>query len=331
MADESSTAKRAALVYNPIKVDKASLRQRVEHFSKRAGWLRPLFYETTPEDLGQDATARALHEGVDAVLVAGGDGTVRAVAEALAESRIPLTIVPSGTGNLLARNLNLPLVDPDAMIQATFSGNMHATDIGMARIVRDDHTSEEHAFVVMAGIGLDAAMIANTNAQLKKTVGWVAYVDGAARALPGAKPFRVMYELDERRLHSAKVQSVLFANCGTLPAGISLIPGASISDGLLDVAVIQPSGWFGWVGVWRKVWWDNSVLRRTRAGRRIVERRRDTSIRYLRGTTIDTATESAQAVELDGDEFGEAVRIRCRILPGALLVALPPGHDTSRL
>jgi diacylglycerol kinase (ATP) len=184
---------------------------------------------------------------------------------------------------------------------------------------------------VMAGIGLDAAMIANTNSQLKKTVGWVAYVDGAARSLPGAKPFRVMYELDGHRLHSAKVQSVLFANCGWLPAGIELIPDASVSDGRLDVAVIQPTGWFGWIGVWRKVAWDNSVLRRTRAGRRIVERRRDSSVRYLRGTSIDTATEAAQPVELDGDEFGEAVRIRCHILPGALLAAVPSGHPTARL
>ena len=331
MADESTREKRAALVYNPTKVDKASLREKVEHYSTRAGWGHPLFYETTPEDLGQDATTRAVREGVDAVLVAGGDGTVRAVAEALAESRIPLTIVPSGTGNLLARNLLLPLMDPDAMIQATFTGDVQPTDVCIARIVRADGTTEEHAFVVMAGMGLDAAMIANTNSHLKKTVGWVAYVDGAARSLPNAKPFRVMFQLDQRRLHSAKVQSVLFANCGSLPAGIELIPDASITDGLLDVAVIQPKGWFGWIAVWRKVWWDNSVLRRTKAGRIIVEGRRDSSVHYLRGTAIDTATEEAQPVELDGDEFGEAIRIHCHALPGALLVTVPAGHDTTRL
>lgn len=330
MAARDVSERRAALVYNPIKVDAPALRATVERLSKRAGWRHPLFYETTVEDLGQGAIGRALREGVDAVMVAGGDGTVRAVAEALAASRVPLAIVPSGTGNLFARNLGLPLAGPAAMVQATFDGDVLPVDIGIARVVREDATTEEHAFVVMAGIGLDAAMIANTRSQLKRTVGWVAYVDGAARSLPGAKPFRIVYELDERRLHSAKVQSVLFANCGTLPARIELIPDASITDGLIDVAVIQPTGWFGWVGVWRKVWWDNSVLRRTRAGRRIVERRRDTSVHYLRGRIVETATDTPQPIELDGDEFGEAVRIRCHVLPGGLLAVVPKGHPTAR-
>jgi diacylglycerol kinase (ATP) len=330
MTEAPASQRRAALVYNPIKVDPAALREKVIHHAMRAGWQHPLFYETTVEDLGQGVTREALRAGADAVLVAGGDGTVRAVAEAVAGSGVPLTIVPSGTGNLLARNLNLPLLDTERMIAATFDGDVLPTDVGVARIVREDGSTEIASFVVMAGIGLDAAMIANTRPVLKKSVGWVAYVDGAARSLPSAKPFRVMYQLDGHRLHSAKVQSVLFANCGALPAGIALIPDASITDGELDVAVIQPTGWFGWIGVWRKVWWDNSVLRRFRAGRMVLERRgRDTSIRYLRGVGIETATSPAQPIELDGDEFGEATRIRCEVEPGALLAVVPRGHRTA--
>lgn len=323
--------KRAAIVYNPIKASPGTLRRRVADLSAEAGWDAPLFFETTVDDLGDDATRAALEDGVDAVLVAGGDGTVRAVAEALTDTGVPLSIVPSGTGNLLARNLALPLSDPDAMIRATFHGDVHPTDAGVARLRRPDGTTEEHGFVVMAGMGLDAAMIANTSPQLKKTVGWVAYVDGAARSLVKAKPFRVMYQLDSHRLHGARVQSILFANCGTLPGGIALIPGASIGDGKLDVAIIQPSGWLGWLGVWRRVWWDNSVLRRFRAGRRVLERRRDSSVRYLRGTQIETATAPAQPVELDGDEFGEATRIHCRVVAGGLQIVVPRGHDTSKL
>jgi diacylglycerol kinase family enzyme len=136
--------------------------------------------------------------------------------------------------------------------------------------------------------------------------------------------------MESDRLHSARVQSVLFANCGALPAGIALIPEASIVDGLLDVAVIQPSGWFGWLGVWRKVWWDNSVLRRFRAGRRVLERRgRNSSVRFLQGEGIELATSPAQPIELDGDELGEAVRIRCTIEQGGLSIVVPEGHDTS--
>jgi len=331
MDAEPTQKKRAALVYNPTKVEPETLRARVAELAVAADWAEPLFYETTVDDLGDDATRAALDEKVDAVLVAGGDGTVRAVAEALTSTGVPLTIIPSGTGNLLARNLNLPLTDTDAMIRATFEGDILSIDTGIARIRRVDGEVEEHGFSVMAGIGLDAAMIQNTRDDLKKQVGWVAYVDGAARSLVSAKPFRVMYQLDGHRLHSAKVQSVLFANCGALQGGVALIPDASVADGRLDVAVLQPSGVLGWLGVWRSIVWDNSVLRKFRAGRRVLERRKDTSVRYLRGTGIELATSPAQPIELDGDEFGEATRIYTRIIAGGLVVALPKGHDTSTL
>jgi diacylglycerol kinase family enzyme len=323
---------KAALVYNPIKVDAETLRDTVTRLAAQAGWAEPLFYETTVDDLGDDVTRQALEEGVDAVLVAGGDGTVRAVSEAMSGTGVPLAIVPSGTGNLLARNLKLPLTEPDAMVRAVFDGDTLAMDIGWTELARPDGTTAEHAFVVMGGIGLDAAMIANTNPQLKKTVGWVAYVDGAARALPSAKPFRVVYELPGHRLHSSKVQSVLFANCGKLPAGLDLIPEASVADGALDIVIFQPKGLFGWLFVWRRVAWDNSFLRRFRAGRRVLSlRTKDNAVVYSRGAGIELATHEAKPVQLDGDEFGEALSVKTRVEASALLVVVPKGHTTDDL
>lgn len=323
---------KAALVYNPIKADGASLRHALTRLSADSGWSEPLFYETTVDDLGDDVAREALEAGANAVLVAGGDGTVRAVSEAMSGSGVRLAIVPSGTGNLLARNLKLPLADPEVMIRAVFDGDTLPMDVGWSRLQRPDGSLEERAFVVMGGIGLDAAMIANTNPQLKKTMGWVAYVDGAARALPSAKPFRVMYQLSEARLHSARVQSVLFANCGSLPAGLELIPEASVIDGALDIVIFQPKGPLGWIFVWRRVAWDNSFLRRFRAGRRVIAlRTKDNAVRYSRGTGIELGTSHPQPVQLDGDEFGQAVHVRTRVDPGALLVAVPKGHDLSGL
>ncbi|WP_345752288.1 diacylglycerol/lipid kinase family protein [Microbacterium rhizophilus] len=335
-------SKRAALVFNPVKVDGPALCALVERHSAEAGWEPPLLLETSVDDPGQATTREALAEGVDAMLVAGGDGTVRSVSEAVRGSGVPLAIIPGGTGNLLARNLRLPLDGQDQVVAGAFDGDTVDVDICVASLRRPEGHVEEHAFVVMAGMGLDAAMIANTRPELKKSVGWVAYVDGAARSLAGAEPFRIMYEVVKNplrrgqteaiptaaRLHSAKVQSILFANCGELPGGISLIPDGSVLDGELDVAIMQPSGPLGWLGVWRKVWWDNSVLRRTRRGRAIIERRgRDASVRYLRGIAAEAATPIPQSVQLDGDEFGEATRISCRIEKGNLLVAVPKGHD----
>jgi diacylglycerol kinase family enzyme len=341
-ADSTASSKRAALIFNPVKVDGPALCALVERHSAEAGWQPPLLLETSVEDPGQATTRQALDENVDAVLVAGGDGTVRAVSEAIRGSGVPLTIVPSGTGNLLARNLRLPLDGQEDAVAGAFDGDTVEVDICVAAIRRPDGHIEEHAFVVMAGMGLDAAMIANTKPELKKSVGWVAYVDGAARSLAGAEPFRITFEVVKNpirrgqtqaiptsaRLHTAKVQSILFANCGELPGGISLIPDGSVLDGELDVALMQPTGPFGWLGVWRKVWWDNSVLRRTRAGRAVLERRgRDASVRYLRGIAAEAATPMPQEVQLDGDEFGEATRVSCRIEKGNLLVNVPKGHD----
>jgi diacylglycerol kinase family enzyme len=325
-------AKRAALVFNPIKVDAAALRATVERLSAAAGWAKPLFYETRIDDLGDGVTRHALEAGADAVLVAGGDGTVRAVVEAMSGSGVPLTIVPSGTGNLLARNLLLPLTDPAAMVQAAFTGDRMPVDVGFAAIRREDGTSEERAFVVMGGMGLDAAMIANTSGDLKKRVGWIAYVDGAARSLANAKPFRIMYQVAGRRLHSAKVQSILIANCGSLPAGLELIPDASVSDGELDIAIFQPKNALGWVLVWRRVAWDNSFLRRFRAGRQVLAlRTKDNSVLYARGTGLDVATSPAQPVQLDGDQFGSAIRLRFRIEEGGVIAMVPRGHNTTGL
>ncbi|MDN3444084.1 diacylglycerol kinase family protein [Microbacterium sp. APC 3901] len=332
MTTSAPARRQAALVYNPIKVDEKHLRARVRALSREAGWEHPAFYPTTIEDPGQGATTQALARAVDVVLVAGGDGTVRAVSEAIANTGVPLAILPSGTGNLLARNLGLPLADPDEMIRAALGDFRHAIDIGWARLTRENGEHEEHAYVVLAGVGLDADMIANTRADLKRSVGWIAYVDGAARSLVGAEPFRSVFQIDDGRLHSTKVHSILFANCGTLPAGISLIPDASITDGVLDVAVIQPTGMWGWLGVWRKIWWDNSVLRRSRAGRRVLERRgRDASVHYFRGVAAEAAVTSPTSIELDGDEFGTAVRVTCRVDPGALLLALPADHPVASL
>jgi len=323
-------APRAALVYNPIKVDAVSLRESVQRLSAEAGWEEPLLFATTIDDVGDAAARQALDQGAAAVLVAGGDGTVRAVAGAVSGSGIPLTIVPSGTGNLLARNLRLPLGNPETMIRATFSGEQHAIDIGFATLRRPDGDVDEYAFVVMGGMGLDAAMIANTSPQLKKTMGWVAYVEGAARSLVGAQPFQAVYQVQGRRMHSARVHSVLFANCGSLPAGLELIPEASVSDGLLDIVVFQPKGPFGWLFVWRRVAWDNSVLRRFRAGRSALAlRTRDTAVRYARGPALDLAPAGPQPVQLDGDEFGEAVHVHTRVEPGALVVAVPVGHTLT--
>lgn len=314
----------AAVVYNPIKVDEKKLRRAVTNAEQKFGWGLTRWYETSEADAGQNITRKALGDGADVVLAAGGDGTVRAVAEALRDSSIPLALLPSGTGNIFARNLDLNLSHIDSSVEAAFGGSERAIDLGIATITRADGATEEHVFLVMAGIGLDAKMIAKTNPRLKKAVGWLAYVNAGVRALPELKPIRLRYRLDDRPEKQLNAHTLMVGNCGTLPGGILLLPEAKPDDGILDIAALKPRGRFGWLRVWNKIAWENGVLRKSAAGRKIIDLTADVrDVKYLRGVRLRAELQSPQEFQLDGDEFGTVTAIDCTTDAGALTVKVP--------
>jgi diacylglycerol kinase (ATP) len=319
------------VVYNPVKTDVARLTAGVIAAAAATGWAEPLWFETSVADPGQRVTRRALRHGVDLVLVAGGDGTVRAVAEALRGAEVPLGVLPVGTGNLLARNLQLPLNSLEEAIDIAFTGDTRAIDLGVASVTYADERIDDHAFLVMAGLGLDAQMIATTRPDLKKQVGWLAYVDAGMRAIPKAEPFRIRYSLGTRNEHHAQVSTILIANCGVLPGNIQFLPDARLDDGILDIAVLQPKGVVGWLKIWRRVTWQNGVLRRSAVGRRIIELTdaasgHERAMTTLLGTDIRIVPEKPQEFELDGDEFGLVKSVFLRADAGALLVRVPSGR-----
>ncbi|MHB1171847.1 MAG: diacylglycerol/lipid kinase family protein [Lacisediminihabitans sp.] len=314
----------AAIVYNPIKVDLAKLKKSVAKTEGDAGWGPSLWFETTEGDAGQGATKKALARHADVVLAAGGDGTVRAVAEALRGSGTPIALLPSGTGNLLARNLDLPLSNLDESVRIAFIGDDRAIDLGIAEIVRENNDTEQHVFVVMAGLGLDAKMIAKTSSKLKKAVGWLAYVDAGMRALPELRPVRLRYSLDNGPEKPLTVHTIVVGNCGALPGGILLIPDAKPDDGVLDIAALRPRGPFGWIKVWNKIAWENGVLRKSAAGRMIIDLTADVKdVLYFTGRDLRITVEIPQEFQLDGDEVGKAKSVHSWADPGALTVKVP--------
>jgi diacylglycerol kinase (ATP) len=319
-----AAAPQCAIIYNPIKVDLPALREAVDSAAAAAGWAPPLWFGTTKKDACQGATGSAIRRGASLVFAAGGDGTVRAVAEALRDTDISLALLPSGTGNLLARNLTISVTSVATAIAIGFSGTKRAIDLGVSQIVRADGRVEEHTFVVMAGVGLDAKMIANTNSRLKKAVGWLAYVDAGIRSLPEIKPVRLRYSVEGAPVRSMNVHTVIVGNCGSLPGGILLIPDAKPDDGLLDMVALRPRGPFGWLKVWNKVAWENGVLRKSALGRRIIDITKDAKdVTYLVGSDIQLWVDSPQEFQLDGDEFGEATSVRTWVDHGALTVMVP--------
>lgn len=316
--------RHAAVVYNPIKVDLPKLEAQVAEAAAAAGWGTTQWYSTSVEDAGQSVTKTAIDQGATVVLAAGGDGTVRAVAEALREAGVPIALIPSGTGNLLARNLELTLTDQVASIRAAFTGTDRRIDLGIAEIKRADGSTEEHSFLVMAGLGLDAKMIALTNPRLKKAVGWLAYIDAGVRAIPDLKPVKLRLSIDGAPERTTSVHTIIVGNCGALPGGILLIPDAKPDDGILDIAALKPSGPFGWLKVWNKVAWENGVLRKTALGRSIIDLTKDVKdVFYATGTDLRMTVEQPQGFQLDGDEFGEAKSVHAWVDPGALTVKIP--------
>ena len=318
--------KHAAVVYNPIKVDLDKLKELVGEASEAAGWGEPMWFATTETEVGQRATASALRRGADVVLAAGGDGTVRAVAEGLRDSDVPLALLPSGTGNLLARNLDIDVTDLKGSITSAFSEGERKIDLGLVEVTRENGGTETHAFLVMAGLGLDAKMMANTNPQLKKAVGWLAYVDAGVRSVAELKPMRLNYRVDKKDAKTASVHTILIGNCGKLPGGLMVMPEAKPDDGILDIVALRPQGKFGWVRVWNKITWENGVLRKSAVGRKIIDLSKDVrDVMSFRGKELELEVDTPQEFELDGDEYGEVVKMRAWVDQGALRVKVPIG------
>jgi diacylglycerol kinase (ATP) len=316
--------RHAAVIFNPIKVDEPALREVVNGAAGRAGWAETRWYATSEEDPGTGQAKQAVEDGAEVVLAAGGDGTIRAVAEGLRGTDVPISLLPSGTGNLLARNMKLTLDRLEESVETAFTGNDRRIDLGVVEMERPEGARETHAFLVMAGLGIDAAMIENTDPELKKRVGWLAYVGGIARSLGGKNYIRLRFRLDDEPARNLRVNTMLIGNCGLLTGNIMLLPDAAVDDGVFDIVAMRPEGFFGWVQIIVKVVWENGVLRRSTLGRKILSNTKEVrTLRYLRGRQIVIRPDDPRPVQLDGDTFGQVVRLRAHVEEMGLAVRIP--------
>lgn len=324
------TQPRAAVVFHPHKTNLADLRTYVSKYESEAGWAKTLWIETTADDAGVAAAKRALKKGASVVLASGGDGTIRAVAEGLRGSGVPLAVVPQGTGNLLARNMGMPLNDLDVAARAAFTGRNRTIDLGIITISRPDETEDEHAFLVLAGMGLDARAITTTQSSLKKHLGWLAYVDAGVRTMFKDGPLPIHYSVDNGHTKSMTVYTVMIGNCGLMPGGVLLIPDAKVDDGKLDVVALRPLGPFSWLRIWRKLTWENGVLRKSKTGRKVIDLINDTqSVTYLQAKQFALAVSHPEPIQLDGDDFGVAIAARGVVDPGALIIRVLDEWDSA--
>jgi diacylglycerol kinase family enzyme len=308
--------RQVAVIVNPTKLSNDStLRATISAECLHRGFGVPLWLETTVEDPGTGQADAARSAGVCLVFVLGGDGTVRTVLNRLAGTEIPVALLPAGTGNLLARNLSLPVNDLNAALGVGFGGRDRRIDLAMAEIDVSsvDSTSVSTAFTVMAGLGFDAEVMASVEPELKSRVGWWAYVAAGVGKLSG-RDHKVTVTIDDRPPIHRRVRSVVIGNCGILTGGIRLMPEAVVDDGLLDVVIVAPRGLVGWAPVLL------AILSGSRRGHRRIE--------HLQGVSVQVLAGSAMHVQLDGDAMGTARALRARVAPGAAVVRV--GTSTGR-
>lgn len=323
MPAASSDLRRAAIVFNPVKVNLRRLRATVVAEEQRSGWAESLWVQTSADDDGRGAALEAAASKPDVILVAGGDGTLRVVAETLHETRIPLALLPVGTGNLFARNLRLPLNDVALSVRTAFVGSNRDVDIGFAELRLPDESSRRYAFLVMAGVGIDAQMAAHTNARLKKRVGWVAYTDPIARSVFGNRQIDLHYARDDQPSRAMRAHTVIVGNCGTLTANILLLPNALVDDGLLDAIAIRPRGG----GSWTKIVYGltfNRLFHRTVFGRFLAMfLPTSRTLRYTQAKRLQLDFDRPQEAQLDGDPFGLVSGMTLTLVHHGLTLRLP--------
>ena len=313
---------RAAVIYYPGRIDLRKLRAAVDAILLPLGWEPTLWLKTDATETGAAQALRAIAQKATHIVVAGGDGTVRTVLEAVARNgaKVTVGIVPIGTGNVLARNLGIQLTDLNVQVQRALLGIAHPIDMGLARIILTDGTRLEKLYAVMAGIGLDAKIMLNTDSARKQRLGWIAYVESGFKLMP-LKYHRLTIQVDGRAMRSVRVLTLLVGNVGLLPGRLSMMPDAALDDGKLDVAAIGPRHFFDWIDFWSRVTIGNNVVRTTRAGRKLLDATANVkTLENLAGKKIRVLPESEVALQLDGDAIGLIEEVEFEVKPRAISV-----------
>jgi diacylglycerol kinase family enzyme len=298
--------------------------RRCRAAARNFGW-EPLVCETSPGESGLGLARQAVADGAGLVFAAGGDGTVRACAQALAGTGIPLAIVPLGTANLTARALGIPARAGPA-IEVGFRGRDRRIDLATAQLGDADSGRPEAGgagkgraeagdagkgraggivFAAMAGIGLDAAVVGAAHAAGKRRLGWVAYaVSGVAHLSLPPREFTVRLDGGEPLVRRARC--VVVGNAGLLPGGFWLLPEARCDDGWLDVGILAPSGMLGWPRV------AGLVVTRSR--------RADGQLERFRARRVEISAAVDLPRQIDGEVIAPGRSLTVSVRPGALTV-----------
>lgn len=312
VASRLGVPNRVALVYNPAKSASQEALPIVSQACALFGLADPKFYQTHPEDSGLAAVEQAVADGAQLVVVAGGDGTVRSAAKILVNTDVQLAIIPTGTGNLLARNLDLPVNDVQACTHIAFNGKVRPIDVISLDMLHDDGNRHTYVSTVIAGAGFDAEIMHSTSDRLKAAAGWLAYTEAGMRKLRGKRHTVTITTAGGSKRF--RVRSAMIANCGILTGGINMLPDAVIDDGLLDVALLDPRNLVDWIQV------ASSVLIPKQESRRV----NSFAVRSCK-----LVFDEPLVTQIDGDPIAPTSEIVAETIPRALQLRVPAERSSE--
>lgn len=257
------------------------------------------FYLVEPTGTAGDASdaIMAHRDGVELVIVGGGDGSLNGAAPGLLETRLPLGVLPLGTANDFARTMGLPL-DLGAAVEVIAKGKTVAVDLGQAN---------GHPFFNVASIGFSADLAASLTQEAKKRWGKLGYGIIAGRLLAGSRLFTAHLEHDGRT-EELKTLQVSVGNGRFYGGGMTVHSEATATDGMLDFYSLEVDHW------WRLL----SLLPALRRG----THGRWNDVRSFSTKALTIRTSKSRAVNLDG-ELKTKTPVEFAILEGALRVFVP--------
>ena len=226
---------RARIIDNPWSFRGPYPVHRVLPVFERAGWTVDVAHR------GRQASVRrqvedALDGGAELLVGAGGDGTLRDIADVLVGRDAELGVLPGGTANLWAHELGVAQ-PPEQAAAAIVEADVRRMDTG--RIVHPD--GRFLRFLLMAGVGIDGLMLDHTDPRLKARLGPGGIALGVLRAIPEFRPFPIELTVDGREAWEGRVIQVIVGNSRLYANVVHATPEARVDDGVLDITIV-PAG-----------------------------------------------------------------------------------------
>jgi diacylglycerol kinase (ATP) len=223
---------------------------------------------------------------------------VQRCVDSLAGADTPLAILPAGTANLFATNLEIPQ-DIEQAVAIGLRGDRRKLDVG--------RFDGEH-FAVMAGVGFDASMIQKADGSLKDRLGRVAYVWTGSQNLR-AKPFKAKIRVDGAPWYDDAASCILVGNVGRLFGGFEVFEDASPDDGRLEIGVVNADGVVDWM----------RTLARTAVG----QAEGSPLVQATTAKEIKVKLDRKVLYEVDGGDRKKIKSFTISVKPGAITVCLP--------